>query len=126
VYAHHDLGLVLLIEGKAEAALTEMQEESLSGGQVAGLAVVYYALHRTRDADSALARLEAQNADDQPLEIAEVYAFRGQKDRAFVWLDRAYTQKEVNLTMLMGDPLLKSLEPDPRYKAFLRKMNLPD
>jgi TolB-like protein/Flp pilus assembly protein TadD len=126
VYAHHDLGVVLLIEGKAEAALKEMQEESLSGGQLAGLAVVYNALHRTRDADSALARLEAQSADDQPLEIAEVYAFRGQKDKAFVWLDRAYTQKEVNLTMLMGDPLLKNLESDPRYKAFLRKMNLPD
>jgi hypothetical protein len=26
---------------------------------------------------------------------------------------------------MFGDPLLKNLAPDPRFKAFLRKMNLP-
>jgi len=125
-FAHRGLGLVLLAEGKPEAALAEMQRETPAGGQLAGLAVVYYALHRTRDADAALVRLEAETADDQPLEIAEVYAFRGQKDKAFEWLERAHAQKEWTLGLVVGDPLLQNLKGDPRYKAFLRKMNLPE
>jgi hypothetical protein len=58
--------------------------------------------------------------------IAETYAFRGQKDQAFSWLARAYAQKDIFLWTIKGDPLLKNLEGDPRYRAFLHKMNLPE
>ena len=61
-----------------------------------------------------------------PAWIAEVHAFRGQKDEAFTWLDRAYAQRHPYLSIIKGDPLLKNLEADPRYKTFLRKMNLPE
>ena len=124
-WGHHYLGVLLLTEGKAEAALAEMQKVAIAGVQAAGFAVVYQALHRTKDADAALARLEAQNAGDLALLIAEAYAFRGQKDSSFRWLERAYVQKDISFPLLMGDPLLKKLEGDPRYKAFLRNMNLP-
>jgi hypothetical protein len=43
-----------------------------------------------------------------------------------VWLDRAYIQKDVELYWIKGDPLLKNLENDPRYKVFLRKMKLTE
>jgi hypothetical protein len=96
------------------------------GAQTAGLAVVYQALHRTRDADVALKRLEAEHAGDMAMYIAEVCAFRGQKAQAFTWLERAYVQKDIWLWQIKGDPLLRNLEGDPRYKAFVRKMNLPE
>jgi len=54
-----------------------------------------------------------------------VYAFRGEADRAFEWLERAYAQRDSGLAEMKGDPLLKSLERDPRYAAFLKKMRLP-
>ncbi len=50
---------------------------------------------------------------------------RGENDRAFEWLERAYAEHDSALTNLKGDPLLKSLEPDPRYAALLKKMRLP-
>ena len=50
----------------------------------------------------------------------------GSEDEAFKWLDKAYAQKDIFLWQIKGDPLLKKLEGDPRYKAFLRKMNLPE
>ena len=59
-------------------------------------------------------------------EIAEAHAFRGEVDQAFAWLDRAYSQKDPSLYMIKGDPNFKNIETDPRYKAFLRKMNLPE
>ena len=44
----------------------------------------------------------------------------------FKWLDRAYEQKDVGLSHIKGEVPFKSLESDPRYKAFLKKMNLPE
>jgi hypothetical protein len=58
-------------------------------------------------------------------EIAEVYSFRNQSDEAFEWLDRAYTQRDDDLIVTKVDPFLKNLHNDPRYAAFLKKLNLP-
>jgi hypothetical protein len=55
-----------------------------------------------------------------------VYAYRGDNDQALDWLDRAYRQKDLGLVEIVGEPLFKNLATDPRYKAFLRKMNLPE
>jgi hypothetical protein len=54
-----------------------------------------------------------------------VYAFRGETERAFEWLEGAYTKRDPGITLIKGDPLLKSLERDPRYTALLKKMRLP-
>jgi len=42
------------------------------------------------------------------------------------WLERAYAQKNGDMYAIKRDWLLKGLDSDPRYKAFLRKMNLPE
>jgi hypothetical protein len=59
-------------------------------------------------------------------QIAEVYAFRNQSDEAFKWLDRAYAQRDGGLIGTKVEPLLKSLHNDPRYAAFLKKLNVPN
>ena len=41
-------------------------------------------------------------------QIAEVYAWRGEKDKAFEWLDRAYAQRDGGLSFIKADPLLAS------------------
>jgi serine/threonine-protein kinase len=124
-FNHLVLGLTLLIQGRASEALAEVQQEYGPGARQLGLAVAYYALRRGPDSDVALARLQAENGKDSAFFVAEVYAFRGQKDPAFEWLDRAFMQRDNNLYAVKGAWLLKNLEDDPRYKAFLRKMNLP-
>jgi len=58
--------------------------------------------------------------------VAESYAYIGQTDKAFQWLQRAYVQKDPDMSLVKGDPLLKSLDGDPRFKALLREMNLPE
>jgi hypothetical protein len=55
----------------------------------------------------------------------EVYAFRNQSDVAFEWLDRACAQRDSGLIGTKVDPLLKNLHGDPRFAAFLKKLNLP-
>jgi hypothetical protein len=54
------------------------------------------------------------------------YAYRGDKDPALQWLERAHQQRDSKLCEMVGEPLLKSIENEPRFKAFLRRMNLPE
>ena len=124
-YGHFSLGSVLLAQGKVEAALAEMQQEVPEGSRDEGLAIAYYAMGRKAESDAALERYEKEFPSDA-VGIAEAYAYRGEADKAFEWLDRAYDQKHAWLYMIKGNPLLKNLERDPRYKAFLHKMNLPE
>jgi TolB-like protein len=125
-WGQYFLAMVLLAEGNAEAALAEIQKEAVLEAREAGLVVVYGTLHRSKDAESAFARLEVETRGHWPLGFAFAYAARGQRDRALESLERAYATKDSALWAIKGHPWLKSLEQDARYKAFLRKMNLPE
>jgi TolB-like protein len=125
-YGHYYLGLLLLERGNREAPLLEMEQEATDDGKQAGLAMVYYALGRREESDTALTRLVKERADVDAFMVAAVFAFRGQLDEAMHWLERAYVQKDAGLFSVKFDLPLKNLEKDPRYKAFLKKMNLPE
>ena len=123
--AHEDLALVYLAQSRPEAALAEMKQEKRDLWQRYGFSLVYYALGRQREADATLSELVKNYAGTAAYQIAEVYAYRGEVDRAFEWLERAYTQRDSGLSQIKGDPHLKRLERDPRYAALLQKMHLP-
>ena len=126
VSAHLYLGLVLLARGERQTALEAMRQETPLGGQQSGLAITYFALGRRAESDAALSQLIKDAAGTDAFGIAEVYAYRGELDQALKWLQRAYTQRDPSLYLIKGEPAMQSLEGDSRYKAFLRKMNLPD
>ena len=81
---------------------------------------------RKAEADVALQAQIAHWADRGAYFVAQTYAYRGDHDRALQWLERAYQQKDAALMEITGEPLFKNLSDDPRYKAFLRKMKLPE
>jgi TolB-like protein/Flp pilus assembly protein TadD len=126
VEGHYNVGRILLLEGQFQDALAEMQQESSDGARNTGFAMVYHALGRRADSDAALARVQSQDAQDYAFYIAETYAFRGESNQAFAWLERAYQQRDPVLYEIKSDPFFKTFKADPRYKAFLRKMNLPE
>lgn len=123
--AHAKLGAILLAQGQAQAALAEMDAESGEWERLTGQALVYHALGRSHESDAALSKLIATHAEDSPYQIAEIYAYRGEVDRAFGWLKRSYLQRDPGLNQLRLDPLLKSLRGDPRYLDLIKKMRIP-
>jgi TolB-like protein/Tfp pilus assembly protein PilF len=123
---HYNVGLILLAQGQASAALEVMQQETFPPFRQQGLILVFDALGRSSDADRELASFEKTYALNWAYSIVEAYAARGDMERAFAWLDRAYRQHDVGLVAVKTDPLLKNLASDPRFKGFLRKMNLPE
>jgi tetratricopeptide (TPR) repeat protein len=101
-----------------------MEREPEAIWRMYGLALAYHALGRKKEADAALAELVKRFHADAPFQIAEVYAFRGESDRVFEWLERAYAQRDSGLMEVNGDPLLKDFRRDLPYAAFLKKMRL--
>ena len=75
-------------------------------------------------ADVALADLIA-NGRGLAYQIAEVYAVRGEKEKAFEWLQTSYDTHDTGTLGLLVDPLLRDLRGDPRYKALVAKMSFP-
>lgn len=123
--AHFYMGRNYLLEGKTEIALQEMQQENMDVFRNFGLALAYHALGRKKEADEAMKNFIEKFQNEWNYLLAELYAFRGEKDEAFISLENAFNKKDGWLVFLKGDPLLKNLEGDPRYEAFLKKMNLP-
>jgi TolB-like protein/DNA-binding winged helix-turn-helix (wHTH) protein len=125
-FSHYILAVVLLARSEPEAALAESLKEPIDGYRLVGSAMAYFALSRKSESDAALAPLLKTYAPYIPSGIAAVYAFRGESDEAFKWLERAYAQKDPLLYRLKFTPEFDKLHNDPRYKAFLKKMNLPE
>jgi serine/threonine-protein kinase len=123
--AHMFLGQVQLQRSDPGAALREMEREKEPLWRRFGLALAYHALGQKQDADAAFAEFLAKHEDEAAFQVAELHAFRGEADRALAWLERSYAQRDGGLAEMKGDPLLRRLERDPRYAAFLDKMRLP-
>jgi hypothetical protein len=87
--------------------------------------IVIHALGRHQPSEAALRELIARHGNDAAYQIAEVYAFRGETDKALEWLNRAYQQHDSGLTGLKSDGLFKGLRQNPRYIQLLRQMQLP-
>jgi len=122
--AHMYLGRNYLLLGKTELALKEMQQENLEVFRTFGMALAYHAMGKKKEADDALKDFTDRFQNDWNYLLAELYAYRGEKDKAFMWLENAYDKKDGWLVFLKGDPLLKNLKDDIGYKTFMKKMNL--
>ena len=125
-FGHYFLGNVLLLRGQPDVALAEFSKETIDSARLSGSAMAYFDMGRKTDSDLALAQL-THHPTDHPFFTARVYAFRGEPDEAVKWLDLAYAQKDSGmLPLIKGDTLFNKIQADPRYKTFLKKMNLPD
>ena len=122
--AHLYLGRNYLLLGKTEIALKEMQQENFEVFRTFGMALAYHAMDKKKEADDALKDFTDRFQNDWSYLLAELHAYRGEKDKAFIWLENAYNKKDGWLVFFKGDPLLKNLQNDYRYKAFFKKMNL--
>jgi Flp pilus assembly protein TadD len=61
-----------------------------------------------------------------PAAIAWVYIGLGEKERAFVWLEKAYLERSNFIAYLSVVPLADSLRSDPRFSDLLRRVGLPE
>jgi eukaryotic-like serine/threonine-protein kinase len=120
------LAQALLMGGKAQEALALARQITKEQQRLAIVSGAEQVLGHAREAQQALDELVARHAEDAPHTIAVVYAFRGERDRALQWLERAVARDDKTLLSLKQDPWFASLRDEPRYKALLRRANFPE
>ncbi|MEO5595953.1 MAG: protein kinase [Lysobacteraceae bacterium] len=115
------LGTVSLLRGNAAAA----REIFLKMHDPAGIAIAEHDLGHSVESRQALDQVIAAQPNGRPYQIAVVYAWTGNRDQAFAWLDKAVLQHE-GAIFLKYDPLLRGLRDDPRYMTLLRRLKLSE
>ncbi len=121
---HAVLGTLRLEQGRPEEALTAFQQEGIEALRLSGVALAQHGLGRRAESEVTLQQLINRCADNGALQIAEAFAYLGDADRAFEWLERAYRQRDSGLPQMQSWPLLRNLHGDPRWRPFLEKMGL--
>ena len=117
-------GMTDLLQGRAAESVAYFRKAAGAYGG-AGVAMAEHTLGHARESRQALDAEIAEFSRGSAYQIAEAYAWRGESDKAFAWLDRAYAQKDGGLTFIKMDPLLASIARDPRFKVLLEKLGLP-
>ena len=117
--------VVAVLRGDGETALREAQLEPNEGYRRFELALAHYVRGDRAAADAALADIVANDRNLLAYQIAEVYAWRGETDKAFEWLQISYDNHDTGLLSLLIDPLMRGLRSDPRYKGMVEKIGLP-
>ncbi len=61
-----------------------------------------------------------------PADIGFDYAFLGDKEQAFRWLETAVAERSGRIVLIKVSPKLDPIRSDSRYRSLLRRMNLPE
>jgi tetratricopeptide (TPR) repeat protein len=109
-----------------DEALDSIENEKVAGYRYYGKAIAFFAMGRRTESDQCLEELisEHERSNHWSFQIAIVYAFKGETDKAFEWLERAYDDHDAGVPMTKVTRHLKSLHADPRWDVFLDKIGL--
>ena len=124
---HWALGTVYLEQGRPEEALRRLSARGNGESPpVWGSPQCSMRWDADWSPQAALQELVEKGADDSAFQIAQAFAYRGEADSAFAWLERAFAQRDPGLSNMQQDPLLRNLHADPRWQPFLKEMGLAD
>jgi len=119
---YYNISVALLQKGETQAALTEIEREPSQTWRAIGLPLALHAVGDNAKSDAALATLIEKYEKGAAFNIAYVYAYRGEADQAFAWLDKAVAIQDPGLSGVAVEPLFANLKNDPRWLPFLRKI----
>lgn len=123
-FAHLAIGRVRALQGDWKTALHQASLEQHEQFRLYGLAIAHHVAGDEIAADAALRGLIEKSGGQMSYWIGSVYAFRGDADTAFDYLQHAFRKKDQGMLNIRTDPLLGPVRNDPRYAALLEGMRL--
>jgi eukaryotic-like serine/threonine-protein kinase len=130
-WPHQLLGSDYIYRREYERGLAEMQKAvELSAGSPdskASLAWAYATANRKGEAIKLLNELKdpAQPGTVQPISIALIYTALGDKEQAFVWLEKGYQAHTEFFLDNINSPDFESLHSDPRFQNIMQRIGWP-
>ena len=112
-----------LMMGEVELARQAIEDEPGESNQASGRALVFHELGQKADFEREVSRLIELAGEEYGSEVALVYAWAGNLDEAFYWLEKEReTGAGSGWTQILGYPQVKNLAGDPRWLPFLRSV----
>jgi len=131
--AHQTLGWVYLHGSKPDDAIREFERALELAGQAdtdiqLDLGFAYAVSGRTDAARKILAKLEQlhQQGIVPAASLAVLHGALGESNEAFVWLEKAYDERDPQLTYLKVGRRFEPLRRDPRFGQLVRRVGLPE
>jgi len=122
---HYGVSNVQMRLGNLEEALDWAKKEKFAHLRLRNEAIIY---HKLGDHDSAQQKLQEMIetwGDDVSAQVAEVYSAWGNVDETIAALERGFLARDPGIVYVQSDTdMLELIQDDPRYNAFLRKLNL--
>lgn len=118
------LGNMLLADGNTDGAISHYQRAP-EQFQTTGMAMAEFTRGNDAASRQSLEKMEKDSAVGFAYQIAQIYAWRGENDRAFEWLDRCFPVHDAGLVRLPFDPWLDPLRKDPRFAVLVTRMGFP-
>jgi TolB-like protein/DNA-binding winged helix-turn-helix (wHTH) protein/Tfp pilus assembly protein PilF len=128
---HLDLGLALEQKRQFPEAISELQKAIEVSNDKIWVSFIAHDMALSGDrvgAEKILADLQQRSKRTyvSPWVIAMIYPDLGDKDKAFVWLNKCYERREHDLVFSKVWPMFDSLRSDPRYIDLMRRVGLPE
>jgi tetratricopeptide (TPR) repeat protein len=122
---HNLLTIIALLRNQPDVAMREAKLEPPGLFHDTAVSLAHQASGNQAEADAALQLLLEKHSEKAPLSIAIAYAYRGEADKVFEWLERAYAQREPRLVVALGQAMLKPYRSDPRFVALCERIGVP-
>lgn len=115
--------LAYLLMGEIELAREAIEQEPSESDQASGRALIFHELGQDAQFEQEVSRLIELSGEEYGSEVALVYAWAGDLDRAFYWLEKERDSGAGSgWTQILGYPQTKNLTADPRWLPFLRSV----
>ncbi len=131
--AHQTMGWIYLHSGKQKESIREFQHAlELSGAEDTDiqldLGFACAVSGQQEEARRILVKLEQmhQQGIAPSASVAILYGALGESDQAFAWLEKAYQERDPQLTYLKAGRRFEPMRKDPRFGQFVRRVGLPD
>ncbi len=115
---------VYLFKGEPETALAEIEKGPHERIYPYAKATALSTMGKEEEAQAIINKLVQDPDHILHFPMASIFAWRGENDLAFEWLEKAYQQRPGNLVFFLRNPWFKNLENDPRYLVFVEKLGL--
>ena len=124
---HSQLGLALMQLGRLDEAQAEYRKARPDDVyRLTGEAILFDRQNNRAASDETIAHIERVFGDTASFQYAEIYAQRGDKERALAALDRAWAVRDPGLTNVRIDAFLDPLRSEPRFAALQKRLNFPN
>jgi serine/threonine protein kinase/Flp pilus assembly protein TadD len=123
-FAHWNLAMIALVRGDTSLALEEARQETDPDTKDYLLTLVQQALGNRTAAEEALRQFIVRHETESPFLVASLYAFRGDADSTFAWLNRAFAARDIGTIDFLYAPYFSQFRADPRFAAFCKTLGV--